>query len=667
VLLSEIKTRIDQLRAEIRKHDYYYYVLDNPLISDREYDLLMGELIRLEREHPELITKDSPTQRVGGEVGSAFKPVTHRFPLLSLDNAFSLEDLKEFDRRVRRVTDEVGYVAELKIDGVSISLIYQDGILINAATRGDGYTGEDVTANIRTIKNLPLRLNRSLPRLEVRGEVYMPKEEFARLNQEKEESGARVFANPRNAAAGSLRQLDPSITASRRLKAFVYDLTYMEGNNEVTNQFNALEYLRELGLPVNREARIGRNIEEIYDYIQEYEKKRHDLPYEIDGVVIKLNDFPGREKLGSTAKSPRWAIAYKFPAEEKETVLLAVEFNVGRTGIVAPTAILEPVFIAGTTVSRASMHNFDLVKEKDIRIKDKVLVHKAGDIIPEIIRPVVTKRTGEEVEIKAPADCPSCGSRLVREQGEVAIRCQNINCPARLKESLIFFASRGAMDIEGLGSALVEQLVDRKIVQRVDDIYRLKPEDIESLDRMGAKSAAKLISAIEASKSRPLHRLITALGIRHIGAKSAKSLTRHINSIEGIQKASIHELVGIPDIGPKMAASIKAFFAERRNQETIDELIKLGVNTFEDTSVPYDGILKGKVLVITGTLTTMTREEAIEKIELAGGRVSNSVSKKTDYVIVGTEPGSKYRKALELGIQILTEEELLSYLDNNGI
>ncbi len=656
--------RISELRELIRKHEYQYYVLDEPLISDAEYDALMRDLIKLENEHPELITPDSPTQRIGGKASDRFGAVVHRHPLLSLDNAFSPGDLQDFDRRVSRVVNQPSYMAEMKIDGVSIALAYENGLLITAATRGDGQVGEDVTANIRTVKNIPLKLQRSLPRLEVRGEIYMPKAEFLRLNQEKEERGEKIFANPRNAAAGSLRQLDPGITASRSLAAFIYDVTYIEGE-EILTQQQMLEFLRDTGLPVNTEARYCSNIGQIIAYCDEYAEKRHELPYEIDGVVVKLNHIAPRAKLGQTAKSPRWAIAYKFPPEEKETRMLDVEINVGRTGIIAPTAIMEPVFLAGTTVSRASLHNFDLVKDKDIRKGDLVLVHKAGDIIPEIIKPIVEKRTGKEEVINPPQNCPACGSEAVRLDGEVAYRCENINCPARLKESLIFFASREAMDIDGMGPAVIEQLVEQGLVHEIDDLYALTVEQLRTLERMGAKSAANLAASIDASKEQPLHRLITALGIRHIGGKTARTLTQRYHSIDDFLNLQAKDLLQVPDIGPRMAESIVRFFAEPRNQDTIKRLKAAGVNTREENQNHLSQTLRGKTFVLTGALPNLTRDEASEMIMARGGKVSSSVSKKTSYVVVGEDPGSKYDKAVQLGIQILDEAALLDIIRLN--
>jgi DNA ligase (NAD+) len=489
----------------------------------------------------------------------------------------------------------------------------------------------------------------------------MPKAEFVRLNQQKEEQGERVFANPRNAAAGSLRQLDPNITAQRALAAFIYDIIYLEGH-PLSSQWEVLHYLHEQGFPVNNEAQQADSIEKVFDICQEYQSRRHDLPYEIDGVVIKLNSMAGRAELGTTTRSPRWAIAFKFPAEEKETRLLDVEINVGRTGIIAPTAIMEPVSLAGTTVSRASLHNFDLVREKDIRIGDRVLLRKAGDIIPEIIKSLPEHRSGQEVEVTPPALCPVCGSQVVHPSGEVAIRCENINCPARLKESLIFYASRSAMDIEGLGPAIIDQLVERGLVAKLEDLYHLPAGDLESLERMGAKSAANLLQAIEDSKGRPLHRLITALGIRHVGAKTARLLTQRFNRIEDFFTVTEEELTAIPEIGSIMAASIVAFFQEPRNRATVDKLLQAGVNSLEPIVAQTDRPLTGKVLVLTGTLPTLSRKEATELIEARGGQVTGSVSRKTDYVVMGSEPGSKYDKAVQLGITILDEEALLTLL-----
>jgi len=653
--------RINELLEEIKKHNYQYYVIDDPLISDSQYDLLMQELKQLENDYPQYISLDSPTQRVGGQALEKFAPVTHRHPQLSLDNVFSRADLDEFDRRIAKAVSVFSYMTELKIDGVSIILIYENGRLLNAATRGNGIVGEDVTRNVRTIKSIPLKLQNAVPRLEVRGEIYMPKKEFLRLNEEKEENGEKPFANPRNAAAGSLRQLDPAITADRALAAFIYDIIYCEGLVTETQQ-QALEFLYSQGLPVNQQYSFCHNINEVYQYTQKYQNERHLLPYEIDGVVVKLNSFREREELGETFKSPRWAVAYKFPAEEKPTRLLDIEINVGRTGIVAPTAILEPVSLAGTTVSRASLHNFALIKTKDIRIGDMVMVRKAGDIIPEIVRPLTQERKGQEIEAAVPCFCPACGSAVVQLEGEVAHRCENINCPARLKESLIFFASRSAMDIDGLGPVVIEQLLNQQLVFTIDDLYKLTADDLIKIERIGAKSAENLIKAIAASKDRPLHRLITALGIRNVGAKTARQLTEKFTSIEAFINAAPADFLEVAEVGEIIAESLAAFFAEPRNREMIKNLKQFGVNTAESGVKAKEGRLAGKTFVLTGTLDSMTRWEAGERIEALGGKIVNSVSRKTDYVVNGSEPGSKYQKALELGIRILNDSEFLELI-----
>lgn len=658
-----MKERIEQLRDQIRKHDYHYYVLDSPLITDREYDELLAELKSLEAEYPELVTPDSPTQRVGGEPLPGFTTVRHRVPLLSLDNTFSREELVEFNRRIqaRLFPEEISYVCELKIDGVSIALIYEDGLLTSAATRGDGVVGENVTQNVRTIRTLPLRLRDPVPRLEVRGEIYIAKQDFVRLNREREERGEKTFANPRNSAAGSLRQLDPRVTASRPLKAFIYDLLYLEGP-EICDQAEVLDFLRSQGFPVNPHWRLVSGIDEIWDYCQEWRERRHELDYETDGVVVKLNPLKTRETMGFTAKSPRWATAFKFPAEEKETRILEIELNVGRTGVITPTAVMTPVLIGGSVVSRASLHNFDLMRERDIRVGDWVIIHKAGDIIPEVIRPLVEKRTGKEEPFPVPDKCPVCAATVIRFEGEVAYRCDNINCPARLKESLIFFASREAMDIEGMGPAVVDQLVDRNLVQNVADLYSLSLEDLLTLDKTGKKKATNLLEAIEASKSRPLSRLLHALGIRFVGGKTARIVAERFRDIDVIAALSEQSLMQVPEIGAKIAASLVSFFEEPENLETIEKLKAAGVNTKEVVVTGAEGPLSNKTLVLTGSLESLTRNEATELIERHGGRVSSSVSRKTDYVVAGTDPGSKLDKARQLGIPILTESEFLELI-----
>ncbi len=660
---AALAERIEKLRDLLRNYEYHYYVLDQPLVSDNEFDTLMRELAGLEAMHPELISPDSPTQRVGGKARESFPTIRHRAVLLSLDNAFSLKDLQDFGQRIQRSEIESGYIAELKIDGLSIALVYENGVLVSAATRGDGINGEDVTANVRTIKSIPLKLKITLPRLEVRGEVYLPKREFVRINQEREERGDKIFANPRNAAAGSLRQLDPGITAKRSLAAFIYDIVFIEGD-EISSQKAALELLTSCGLPVNRQYRACSGIDEVYSYCLECDENRHKLPYEIDGVVVKLDDIAARSLIGQTAKSPRWAIAYKFPAEEKETRLIQVELNVGRTGVISPTAVMEPVALAGTTVSRASLHNFDLLKEKDIRVGDLVLVHKAGDIIPEIIRSFPEKRDGSEQEILPPRHCPACGSNASQSSGEVALRCENINCPARLKESLSFFSSRDAMDMEGIGPALVEQLVDRQLVKNIGDLYAMDEELLSGLDRMGRKSAANILRSVENSKVKPLHRLITALGIRHVGSKTARLLCHQYRNINDFLHLDSAELTAIPEIGPIVAASITGFFSEEHNRDLIERLRQAGINMEEGAALQLSTALNGKTFVLTGTLESMSRIEAAEKLQSLGARVSGSVSQKTDYVVAGSDPGSKYDKAVQLGVTILSETELQDLLEN---
>jgi DNA ligase (NAD+) len=659
--MTDPERRINELLEMIKKHNHQYYVLDDPLVSDSEYDSLMLELKQLEKDHPQFARPDSPTNRVGGQALPKFSQIAHRYPQLSLDNVFSRQELEDFYARITRTVAESEIVAELKIDGVSITIIYDNGCLISAATRGNGLVGEDVTNNVKTIRNIPWQLKTPLPRLEVRGEIYMPKKEFLRLNQEREENGEKLFANPRNAAAGSLRQLDAAITAKRALEAFVYDIIYCEGA-AINSQQQALEYLSAQGLPVNLDYCFCRSMEEINRYTQRFQEERYSLPYEIDGIVVKLDSFRGRDELGTTSRSPRWAVAYKFPAEEKQTRLIGVEINVGRTGVVAPTAILEPIALAGSTVSRASLHNFDLVRSKDIRIGDLVIVRKAGDIIPEIVRPLPEVRNGEEQEIIPPETCPACNSRVVQLDGEIAHRCENINCPARVKESLIFFASRPAMDIDGLGPAVIEQLLDHKMVSAIDDLYNLTAADLLQLERFGPKSAENLIKAINDSKGRPLHRLITALGIRHVGAKTARQLTEWFPSIEAFIQAKPEEYLAVDEVGATIAGSLTAFFAEVRNREMIKKLQLSGVNTVEMTGREKDGPLSEQTFVLTGTLNSMSRQEASERIESRGGKIVNSVSRKTDYVIRGNEPGSKYEKALVLGIKILNEEEFLELL-----
>jgi DNA ligase (NAD+) len=660
--------RARQLQEELRRHDYQYYVLDAPLISDTAYDALYQELLELERQHPEWITPDSPTQRVSGAPLPAFATITHRKPLLSLDNAFSWEDLQEFDRRVKKVTPEPRYVAELKIDGLTALAGYEAGRLAFAATRGDGLRGEDVTANARAVRSIPLQLRTPLARVEIRGEIYMSKQSFQRLNAQSEEAGQKPFANPRNAAAGSLRQLDANVTSQRDLAAFFYDMTYMEelAGTEAPgaqSQEDMLRLIRELGLPVNPNLQVCASVEEAFAFCQRCQDIRESLPYEIDGVVIKLNALADRSALGATAKTPRWAVAYKFPPEIKTSRLLHVELNVGRTGIIAPTAVLEPVILAGTTVRRASLHNFDLIQEKDIRRGDVVLLHKAGDVIPEVVAPAPEQRTGEEEQILPPEQCPACGGPVLRLRGEVAYRCDNVNCPSRLRESLIFFASRGAMDVEGMGPAVVDALLANRLVENIADLYELEASELTQLERMGRRSAEKLIRALQASKTRPLSRLITALGIPHVGARTAEILCRRITAMEGFLSADPEQLQAIEEVGPKIAESVAAFFRQPDNRTLLRRLERLGLNLEQEREDVSDAaVLQGKTFVITGALSR-PRKTVEEQITRAGGKVAGSVSKKTDYLLAGEEPGGKYDRALALGVAVINEDDLGALLE----
>lgn len=657
---KEIQERVEKLREEIRRYDYYYYVLNQPLISDAEYDKLFRELLELEQKYPELVTPDSPTQRVGAPPAEEFAPVEHAIPMLSLNNCFNDEELEEWDERVRRILggEPVEYVCEPKLDGLSVELVYVDGVFTVGSTRGDGRVGEDVTRNLRTIKQVPLRLfplNGKVPKLlEARGEVYMEKEAFRKLNEERERAGEPIFANPRNAAAGSLRQLDPNITASRPLKVFFYAMGRAEGI-EIRSQVELLTTFPKLGLPVNPLWKLCKTLEEVKAFYRELLAMRHELPYEADGMVVKVNDFAQREILGEVSRAPRWAIAYKFPAEEATTRVLDIVVQVGRTGALTPVAILEPVEVSGATVSRATLHNEDEIRRKDIRIGDWVIVRRAGEVIPEVVKSVPERRTGQEREFKMPERCPACGGPVVRPPGEVAYRCENLSCPARIKESIRHFASRRAMDIEGLGEKLVDKLVETGLVRKLSDIYRLKKEDLVNLERMGEKSAQNLLEQIERSKNAGLARLIFALGIRYVGEHLAEVLAEHFPSLEALSNATYEELLGIPEIGPRIAQSIVDFFKNEENRKLIQELKELGVKT--EAEKPKEGPLSGKTFVFTGALSAFTREEARRLVESLGGRVASSVSRKVDYVVVGADPGEKLRKAQELGITILTEEE----------
>ncbi|MEY2192194.1 NAD-dependent DNA ligase LigA [Neobacillus sp. BF23-41] len=666
--LQSAEKRITEISSLLNHYGYEYYVLDKPSVPDAEYDKLMHELLELEEKFPQLKTADSPSLRVGGTVIDLFEKVEHRTPMLSLGNAFNEQDLRDFDRRIRQaVGDDISYVCELKIDGLAVSLRYEDGLFAQGATRGDGTIGEDITANIKTIKSVPLRLRENVS-LEVRGEAYMPKRSFEALNQTREERGEELFANPRNAAAGSLRQLDPKIAASRRLDVFLYGIGNISESSEIESHSEGLDYLDRLGFKTNHERNKCASVDEVIEYVNSWVEKRPHLPYEIDGIVIKVDSYAHQAALGTTAKSPRWAIAYKFPAEEVVTTLLDIELSVGRTGVITPTAILEPVKVAGTTVQRASLHNEDLIREKDIKLGDKVVIKKAGDIIPEVVNVLADQRTGEEVEFHMPTHCPECESELVRFEGEVALRCINPKCPAQLREGLIHFVSRVAMNIEGLGEKVISQLFAEKLIADVADIYKLTREQLLALERMGEKSATNLIKAIEISKDNSLEKLLFGLGIRHVGAKAAKTLAQQFGTMDKLAAATKEDLIAVNEIGDKMADSIVAFFEKEEAVELINELIAAGVNMEYKGSRPVsaensDSIFAGKTVVLTGKLERLSRNEAKDKIEALGGNVAGSVSKKTHLVIAGVEAGSKLTKAQELGIEVWDEEKLLVELN----
>jgi len=666
--LEDAKKRVDELHKLLNQYGYEYYVLDKPSVPDSEYDKRMQELIALETEFPQLKTPNSPTQRVGGEVLEGFQKVRHRIPMLSLANAFNEADLRDFDRRVRQTVGDTAYVCELKIDGLAVSLRYENGVFVQGSTRGDGTVGEDITVNLRTVRSIPLQLTEKVT-IEVRGEVFMPKKSFAKLNKEREENGEVLFANPRNAAAGSLRQLNPKIAASRNLDVFLYAI----GENHlelIETHSEGLNYLDRLGLKTNQERRICPTIDDVLQYIEEWQEKRTELPYEIDGIVVKVDRYDQQERLGTTVKSPRWAIAYKFPAEEVMTKLIGIDLSVGRTGVVTPTGILEPVRVAGTTVQRASLHNEDLIKEKDIRIGDYVIVKKAGDIIPEVVRSVPEKRTGKENPFAMPTHCPACGSELVRLEGEVALRCINPKCPAQIREGLIHFVSRNAMNIDGLGEKVITQLFQENLVADVADIYKLTKDQLIQLERMGEKSVQNLLTAIEASKENSLERLLFGLGIRHVGAKAAKILAQTYEHIDRLMEAKEEELQAITDIGEKMANSIVTYFQAPEVKELIDELNSLGVNVTYKGERPQNiadiqSPVAGKTIVLTGKLAHLSRNEAKEKLEQLGATVTGSVSKKTDIVIAGADAGSKLEKAQSLDIEIWSEEQFLEILNEN--
>jgi DNA ligase (NAD+) len=654
--------RAEKLREELNFHSYRYYVLDDPVVSDDEYDRKMRELTEIEERFPELITPDSPTRRVGAPPDQAFQSVKHRARMMSLDNVFDKEELAAFIRRVENAVGETDYICELKIDGAGIALTYVDGIFLRGATRGDGVTGEDVTGNLKTVRALPLRLlGGDVPSfLEIRGEVFMPKTSFLELNRVREEEGQPSFANPRNAAAGSLRQLDPHVTASRNLDLICYEIGYMEGI-ELKTHAEVLEHIGKWGFQVSEHWRHVQSLEEMEEICEEWVEIRDDLDYEVDGAVVKVNRLDLRERLGATSKAPRWAVAFKFPAEEKTTHLEDIVINVGRTGALTPTAILEPVFVGGSTVSRATLHNEDEIRRKGVKIGDTVLVHKAGDVIPEVIKPITEMRDGSERDFVMPTECPACGSKVYHPEGEVVARCINVDCPARLFESVLHFGSRGAMDIEGLGPATIKELMEKEYVRTVEDIYYLTEDQLYSLTGFKDKAVANMMESIAGSKERPFSRLLFALGIRHVGSHVAEVLAHRFGIMDRLAGAAEEELQEIEEVGPAIADSVHAFFREPRNLELIQRLREAGVNMEEEVEEgPRD--LEGLTFVLTGGMESMTREQAKRTIEERGGRVSSSVSKKTDYVVAGSDPGSKYEKARELEVKIIGEDELLAML-----
>ena len=656
--------RIEELISLINYHNEKYYNQDSPEIEDFEYDNLMKELIKLEEENPELKRNDSPSNRVGGKPLDKFEQVVHKIPMLSLSNAYSWEDLKDFDSRVREaVGSDVEYVVEFKIDGLSVGLNYNNGIFESGATRGNGIVGENITKNLMTIKNIPLNIDEK-GELTVRGEVYISKKDFEEINKIQEEQDQPLYANPRNLAAGSLRQLDSKLTAKRPLDIFIFNLEDINSKQFKTHS-ESLEYLKQLGFHVSPEFKVFKTMDEIIEYIKYWTEHREDLGFGIDGMVIKVNNLAQREQMGYTAKSPRWAIAYKFPAERKETKLLDIVVEVGRTGTITPTAVLEPIRLAGTTVSRATLHNEDYINEKDIKINDTVLVQKAGDIIPQVVEVIKEKRTGEEMEFKMPEECPVCGEPTVRLEGEAAVKCINISCPAQIRRGIIHFASREAMDIDGLGESIITLLLKQDLIKDISDLYYLKKEQISVLERMGDKSATNLINAINKSKENDLWRFINGLGIKLIGTKAAKILASEFKDLDKLMNATEQELINLEEFGQTMADSVVEFFKEEKNISVIEKLKEAGVNTklieSDDADIPK--IFEKMKIVLTGTLPTLKRNDAKEMIEKRGGKATSSVSKSTSFVLAGEEAGSKLTKANDLGIKVIDEEKFLQLID----
>lgn len=665
--MQDVKKRVEKLHDLLNQYSYEYYVQDNPSVPDSEYDKLLHELIEIEEKYPEFKSTDSPTVRVGGEAQSSFEKVNHDTPMLSLGNAFNEEDLRKFDQRIRDSIGKVEYMCELKIDGLAVSLKYEDGRFVQGLTRGDGTTGEDITENLRTIHAIPLKIKEPL-NFEVRGEAYMPRRSFIHLNNEKEQNGEQPFANPRNAAAGSLRQLDSKLAAKRKLSVFLYSVNDLTEFN-ATTQSEALEELDQLGFKTNQERERVSDIEGVLNYIEKWTNKRGSLSYDIDGIVIKVNDLSQQEEMGYTQKSPRWAIAYKFPAEEVITKLLDIELSIGRTGVVTPTAILEPVKVAGTTVSRASLHNEDLIHERDIRIGDSVVIKKAGDIIPEVVKSILDRRPNESEIYHMPTHCPSCGHELVRIEGEVALRCINPKCQAQLIEGLIHFVSRQAMNIDGLGTKIIHQLYENQLIKDVADIFYLKEEDLLPLERMGKKKVDNLLLAIEKSKEQSLEHLLFGLGIRHLGVKASQVLAERYETMDQLFKVTESELIEIQDIGDKLAQSVVTYLENSDIRSLIEKLSNKNVNMsykgIKTTEIEGHPDFSGKTIVLTGKLEQMTRNEASEWLKMQGAKVTNSVTKSTDIVIAGADAGSKLAKAEKYGTEIWTEAAFIE--KQNGI
>jgi DNA ligase (NAD+) len=662
---KNVPREIEELRDTLRHHEYLYYVLDKPEIADAEFDRLMRRLQELEAQHPELITSDSPSQRVGGKPREGFVKVPHSSPMLSLDNALNEEELREFDRRVRTLLggEHYEYVAELKLDGLSMAVRYRDGAIEQAVTRGDGVVGEDVTENARTIRSLPLRAKSNLQAFEVRGEVIMPRKSFEKLNAEREQQQLSLFANPRNAAAGALRALAPSVTASRRLEYFAYFLM-TDGQFYFASQWEALKSLEKMGFKVNPYKAKCADVDEVLRFYRHWETKRESLPYEIDGIVLKVDSVAQQAALGWTAKAPRWAVAFKFAAHQAETVVEDIQVYVGRTGALTPVAFLKPANIGGVTVARATLHNEDEIERLQVEIGDRVLVERSGDVIPKVLR--VVSQGSDRRPFRMPKHCPVCGGEIVREEGEAASRCINTNCPARLQQSILHFAARGVMNIDGMGDVLVDQLVTRGLVKSVADIYKLTREQLLSLERMGEKSAEKILRNIDASRAQPLPRVLNGLGIPFVGERTAQILAETFGSLDAIMNADEEALQQAEEVGPKVSESIRQFFHEGHNRELVERLRNAGLTFEHAIRKKTGGALAGKVLVLTGTLPNLAREDAKARIESVGGKVTGSVSKKTDYVVAGADPGSKLDKANELGVPVIDEDQLLALLGNRS-